>query len=162
MRNEYRITRKLYQTWLWENMRKPPKIYFFLFWVTFGLLITAMCIAMQMKFLFIFAVFCIYRAFFRDLLFAKRQYSLLAKRYGGENWTRTVSFEEKEIVTTENGAAGTVSHRVPYGEIARIEEKDNRAWLILRNKTVIRLYKDRFVDSSWDECRHFLESRMNP
>ncbi len=70
----------------------PPKIYFSIFWVGFALLITAVCFTMQMEFLFVFALFCIYRAFFRDLLFSHRQYSLLAKNYGGEDWTRTVYF----------------------------------------------------------------------
>ncbi len=161
MKNEFQITPHLYQTWLWENMRKPPKAYFLIFWAAFSLLIAVICITEHMGFLSIFAVFCVYRAFFRDFLFSKRQYALLARNYGGENWTRTVSFEEHEIVTTEGGDTGAVTHRVPYGEITRIEERDNKVWLFLQSKMVIRLYKDRFVDSTWEECSHFLETKMN-
>ena len=162
MKNEFQITRKLCQTWLWEAVRMPPKIYFSIFWVGFALLITAVCFTMQMEFLFVFALFCIYRAFFRDLLFSHRQYSLLAKNYGGEDWTRTVYFEENEIFSTDEGVKATTSYRIPYSDIVRIKEKDNKVWLVLRDKKVIRLYKDKFSGTSWEECRQFLEAKMAP
>lgn len=101
----------------------------------------------------ILALFCIYRAFFRIFVIARVQYRRLAQLNGGENWVRRIAFEEDGIILTE----GDSSYHVAYSEIVNIREKGNKIWLDAANKTVLRLYKDAFVESDWEECRQHLD-----
>ena len=158
MKNEYQITWKLYRTWLWENMRKPPKCFFPIIWVLFSIWAARLCFFLEsIPLAVLFAFFGIYRAFFRDLLFARKQYNALARTYGEENWLRTISLQEDKLVTTEGNVLNLQSS---YSDIAAIKEKGNEICLILKNKTVIRLYKDKCVNASWEECRHFIEEKI--
>lgn len=160
MKNEYRVTRQLCRTWLWENMRKPPMLIVFIMWVFISLLVLWGMLYTPFTSLFaILEIFCLYRAFFRTLLLHRKQYNTLARTYG-ENWLRTICFEEDKLVVTE-GNVSVSSLQFPYSDIASIEEKDNKVWLRLKNKFSVRLYKDKFIDASWGECRAFLAEKMS-
>lgn len=160
MKNEYIVTWQLYRTWLWENMRKPLKCVFSVIWAAFTIWSIVMYLSLRFSALLIFVVFGVYRAFFRDLLLAKKRYNLLAQSYGGTNWTRIISFEEDRIVTTDEQSKANASYQTYYTEIAQIKEKGNKVWLILKDKMVIRLYKDKFSGASWEECRTYLMEKM--
>ena len=56
---------------------------------------------------------------------------------------------------------GTISAAFEYKDIMSICEKDNSVWLNARNRTVIRIYKDAFVDGTWDECKSLLHARKD-
>lgn len=43
--------------------------------------------------------------------------------------------------------------RFDYSDIINIWEKGNKIWLDASNKAVLRLYRDAFVESDWDECK---------
>lgn len=160
MKNEYRVTRQLCRTWLWENMRKPPMLIVFIMWVFISLLVLWGMLYTPFTSLFaILEIFCLYRAFFRTLLLHRKQYNTLARTYG-ENWLRTICFEEDKLAVTE-GNVSVSSLQFPYSDIASIEEKDNKVWLRLKNKFSVRLYKDKFIDASWEECRAFLAEKMS-
>lgn len=139
-------------------MSKPPKCFFPIVWILIGIWFVQICLVIEsIPLAIFFAFFCIYRAFFRDLLFATKQYNALAQTYKEENWLRNISFQEDMLIVTE----GTLILQQPYSDIASIKEKDNKIWLVLKDKKVIRLYKDKFVDGSWEECRSFLEGKIS-
>ncbi len=158
MKNEYQVTRQLCRTWVLENMSKPPWLPILILW---GLL-AVLCVWGMFSTPFpgllgVLALFCLYRLFLRNLIISRRQYSRLAKTYG-ENWTRTICFEEDKLVVTEGNVS---SLQLPYSDIVSIEEDGNKVRLVHKSKSVVRLYKDKFIDASWEECRTFLAAKMH-
>ena len=59
------------------------------------------------------------------------------------------------------GNVSVSSLRLPYSDIVSIKEEGNKVWLVLKTKKVVRLYKDKFVGGSWEECRSFLEEKIS-
>lgn len=157
IKNEYRVTWDIYKSWLSENRMKSPRLTFIIIWIIFGLVMTGMYVAFREALYLLMLLLCIYRAFFRDILVTMRQYGLMAKTYGQKDWLRTIVFGEKQIISQE----GQVSVNYEYSDISEMKEKDNKVWLIFRNKTVIRVYKDCFVDSDWEECRALIERKCS-
>lgn len=155
IKNEYMVTWEVCRTWLSENRWKQPRLAITIMWIVLGVVAIGMGLAFRYALYFVFALFGFYRAFFRDILVARGQYDALAKSYGQKDWLRTIAFDGEQIVVTEGNL--TVNHS--YADIIDIKEKDNKAWLMLRNKKMIRLYKDCFGDSSWEECRALIEER---
>lgn len=102
-----------------------------------------------------FTLFGMYRGFLRWRVAASRQYSLLAKQYGGENWVRTVSFETDRIVLEE----GNFRADYPYEDVLGVTERNGYIRIFLRGDTVLRLYGDRFVRGTWEDCRKWLDGR---
>ena len=157
IKNEYEVTWKVYKSWLFENRMKSPRLTFTIIWIIFGLVSIGMYVVSRFSLYLLMVLFCIYRAFFRDILVTMRQYGFMAKTYGQKDWLRTIVFEEEQIISQE----GQVSVNYNYSDISEIKEKDNKVWLIFKNKTVIRMYKDCFVDSDWEECRTFIERKCS-
>ena len=150
--NEYQVTWKLYRSWAAENMAKGAQLVMMVIWCVIALLCLVLAIAAESGFkslFFLLAVFGIYRAFFRIFVIAKSQYRRLASSYGKENWTRRIAFEDDSINLTE----GNLSIHYAYSDIINIREKGNEICLDASDKTVLRLYRDAFVESSWEECR---------
>lgn len=155
MKNEYCITWKLYRSWAFENLFKGARLTFLIIWSLFCLVSLWLGLSGFNIFYIFLAIFCFYRAVLRTLLFAKKQYKTLVKMYGKENWTRTITFEDSCISLIE----GPISIQYSYTDLAGIREKDNKIWLIFNNSTVIRLYKNAFVDSDWTECKSLITAR---
>ena len=150
--NEYQVTWERYRSWAVENMFKGARLVMMAVWCVFALLCLFLA-AIEMSslsglYLFL-ALFGIYRAFFRIFVIAKSEYRRLAQSYGKENWTRRIAFEDDGISLTEEN----ISVRYAYPDIVSVREKGNKIWLDASNKTVLRLYKDAFVDSDWEECK---------
>ena len=150
--NEYQVTWKRYRSWAAENMVKGARLVMMIIWCVFALLCLALMMIDNLAFrslYFLLAALGIYRAFFRNFVIARSQYRRLAQNYGKENWTRRIAFEDDGITLTE----GNLSFRYDYSDIINIREKGNKIWLDASNKTVLRLYRDAFVKSDWDECK---------
>lgn len=150
--NEYQVTWKLYRSWAAENMAKGTQLVMMVIWCVIALLCLVLAIAAESGFkslFFVLAAFGIYRAFFRILVIAKSQYRRLALSYGKENWTRRIAFEDDGITLSE----GKASFHYDFSDIVNVREKGNRIWLDASDKTVLRLYKDAFVESGWEECK---------
>lgn len=154
--NEYQVTWKVYRSWAAENMAKGARLVMMIIWC----ILTVLCLLLAVldesplsRLYMILVFFGIYRAFFRNFVIARGQYRRLARINGGENWTRKITFEEDGINLTE----GNSSFHFAYSDIVRIREKGNKIWLDAANKTVLRLYRDAFVESSWEECRELLQ-----
>ena len=150
--NEYQVTWKLYRSWVAENMTKGVRLVMMVVWCVITLLCLVLAITAESGFkslFFVLAVFGIYRAFFRIFVIAKSQYRRLALSYGKENWTRRIAFEDNGINLTE----GKASFHYDYSDIVNVREKGNKIWLDASDKTVLRLYRDAFVESDWEECK---------
>ena len=158
MRNEYRLTWKLYRTWMLENMLKKKKLFFLILYFLLGVGCVYMAVTEGFLRLFytLLAVFCFYRALFRDIQFGKKQYARLAQAYGEENWTRTIEFREEDIYIAE----GNLTIKYLYKDILRIREKDDKVWLDAKDQTAIRLYKSAFVEGNWEECKKKITESM--
>lgn len=157
IRNEYEVTWKLFESWLWENKRKPLRLGFTIMWVLLGLTATGMAVIFRSALFLVMTFLCLYRAFFRDILAAKKQYAAMEKSYGQRDWLRTITFDEDQATVLE----GNISVKYQYSDIVGMKEKGNKVWLLLRDEKVIRLYKDCFVDSDWEECRTLIERKCS-
>ena len=158
--NEYQVTWKLYRSWVAENMTKGARLVMMVAWCVITLLCLVLAITAESGFkslFFVLAVLGIYRAFFRSFVIAKSQYRRLALSYGKESWTRRIAFEDDGINLRE----GNLSLHYAYSDIINIHEKENEIRLDASDKTVLRLYKDAFVESSWNECRAKADFAVN-
>lgn len=95
------------------------------------------------------ALLDIYIAFFLNNLIVKLQYKRLAQIYGKNSWVRTISFEDDKIIVREEKS----EIKYDYSDILSIVEKDERIYLKLQAKFVIGLYKSKFVDCTWEDCK---------
>lgn len=162
MKNEYKVTKKLLRRWMTENMYKGVQLGMNIGWAVLGALCVVLMIfnAADVTDYVIYGallVLCVYMAVLRIFPLTAVQYRRMAKIYGEENWTRTITFGDENITLSE----GTISAAFEYKDIMSIREKDNSVWLNARNRTVLRLYKDAFVDGSWDECKELLHARKD-
>lgn len=159
IKNEYRVTWKMFGSWLLENKMKPPKLFFTIMWTIFGLVVIGMAVAFRFAAYYVIALLflCFYRMLFRDILVARRQYAAMAKSYGQRDWLRTITFEEGQITLLE----GNISVNYMYSDLSEIKEKDNKVWLILKDDKVIRMYKDCFVNADWEKCRSLIEEKRS-
>ena len=150
MRNEYTVTWKLYREWLIENKIKGIKLFFLLFWSFMEIVILIRICYKGFSVLYLLmTIYCVHRAFFLDYIAAKKQYTHLAKVYGGENWTRIITISDTDIYISE----GTSVINYNNTDVVRVKEKDDRIWLDMNSDTVIRLYKSAFVEGSWETCK---------
>lgn len=157
IKNEYRVTKKVYLSWVAEGMFKGTRLVMTIVWCVFALCMGVMAaISYLQGFCILMMLFGIYRAFGRIFVISNRQYKLLAEMYGAEEgWLRTITFEEEEIVLSE----GRTTVKYAYKDIIEVQEKDNKIWLKAVDKTVIRMYKDCFVEGTWEECKQLLQAK---
>lgn len=149
MKSEYCVTWQLYKSWIIESMFRREKLALFIYWCVFALLFFGAGVVQGLYILWLFSAYCLYRAFLRNILLGKKQYDLLAKTYGQENWTRTILLEDDMISISE----GTASIQYTYADIVDVLVKNDTIKITFMNKTVIRLYKTAFADSDWAECK---------
>lgn len=149
---EYVMEKEKYIAWGKENAGTPMRLGFTVSWCVFAAITFVVAICCELYVLLPFCVLALYRGLLHWRILTARQYSLLAKRYGTENWVRKISFGEDHIVTAE----GNISMNTSFSELTGIEEKGNYIKLRLKNGIAIRLYSDCFVTGTWEECRAFL------
>lgn len=149
---EYVVDRKKYIAWAKDNASSGVRLGFTVFWCVFAAIVSAIAVYDGFYLLLLLGALFLYRGLAHWRVLAARQYSLLAKRYGTENWVRSISFGEDNIVTAE----GNLSLDTSCSELTGIEEKGNYIRLRLKDRTAIRLYSDCFVKGTWEECRAHL------
>ncbi len=165
MKNEYIVNWQLLKKWTNESRFSGIRLFFFISWcvllTVFIVSIVLSIVANMYNYMYYFVLFAIlsfYYAFFQNTIIAKKQYKRLAQIYGKSSWIRTISFEENEIVVKEEKA----ETRYNYSDILEIVEKDERIYLKLQAKAVLRLYKSKFVDCSWEDCKkRIVENNSN-
>ena len=156
MRNEYTIDWPLLKKWTNESHYSGMRLIFFILWCALligSIVFVVLSIVANMYFYgliyILIALFSFYRAFLWNIMIAKQQYKRLAQIYGKTSWVRTISFEDDGIVIKEE----KTETKYNYSDILDIVEKDERIYLKLQAKTVMRLYKSKFVDCTWKECK---------
>ncbi len=165
MKNEYIVDWQLLKKWTNESRFSGIRLFFFVSWcvlvTVFIVFIVLFIVANMYDYIYYFVLFAIlsfYYAFFQNTIIAKKQYKRLVQIYGKSSWVRTISFEENEIVVKEEKA----ETKYNYSDILEIVEKDERIYLKLQAKAVLRLYKSKFVDCSWDDCKkRIIENNPN-
>ena len=158
MKNEYMITRALMRSWAKEyHLHGTANIISFillcileLISVTF--LILSIVYALNWLYIYIFALgslLAFYKLFVARFVIVANRYKLFSKTYGVSEWMRTTEFLEDEIVLTDH----TSVSKLRYENVQRIKENNNVIMIYMNNNTGLRLYKDAFVEGTWEECR---------
>lgn len=165
MKNQYLITWELYKSWMFDvNVRRERRRrYLMIGWcilLAVCLFMGAVCLFMGIWpyeiLFFIFAVFCAYRAFLRNMLLASRQFKAMRDRFKKNEWVRTIQFEDDRITLSEEDF---LVIKYCYSDIVDIKECGNQIYLDMQDKSVIRLYQSAFVDTDWNRCKAWIESR---
>ena len=73
---------------------------------------------------------------------------LLARGFG----MSLSEFLDDEIVLTDH----TSVSKFKYSNIQKIKEKNNVVMVFMNNNMALRLYKDAFVEGSWEECKKLI------
>lgn len=154
MKNEYTVTQKVYQSWGRENHTKGVYLTFTIMWsVLAAVLLCLNVYAGWNAFGILMLLFCLYRAFLRNDVLVRGQYKRLSQTYGTTDWTRSIDFGEDGITLSD----GNMSVRYAYKDITGFREQDNKIWLDASNKTVIRMYKDCFVDTDYETWKNWMK-----
>ena len=162
MKNQYKVTKNLMISWAKGlHLDLLRNAILFIAWCAIGLYGLAMLILLaknggewKIWCLYILLLcLAVYKAFVSPLVAALNRYEKLAASYGVGEWIRTIEFKEQDIVFTDHQSV-TVFR---YDHIKKIKEKNNTVSILLQNNTLLVLYKDAFVDSTWEECKDFLD-----
>lgn len=155
--NKYTLTKNIFMEWGKENAFSGKHKAFAVYWVMIAIVWIAIAGAFKMWIGWLAALFCVYRGCVRWMVVTNGQYKILSKQHGGENWTRRILFQPDNIQVMD----GNVAVQYKYTDITNIKEKGNYIKLVANNGTVIRMYENGFVDSTWEECKKFICEKMN-
>lgn len=156
MKNQFVVTEKLFQSWGKESRKKGFYLAFKIVWCTLAAMIFLVCILYGWTFFSVFMLlFCLYRAFLHYYVITRAQYRRLSRTYGTSDWTRTIDFSEDGILVND----GKILVQYTYQDIVGFRENGNKIWLDASNKTVIRLYKDCFVDTDYESWKNWMKER---
>lgn len=164
--NEYTVTKDLYLTWYKEGRKKGLQLKISIMWVVILVLLLAATIVYAVSphsgdtrpWLAIegaLMIYSVYHLFFRRKIAAGDMYDKMAAQLG-ENWTKTVVFEEDGIHTIE----GNFEVKYPYTEIESVRSEGDEISIETDTKFVIRAYKDKFVSGDYAKFARFIESKV--
>ncbi len=161
MKNEYKITKELVRSWAREyHLHGAANIFLFVLWCVIGVvgiggIIFSIALGLDWMVIYLYAlmlVIAVFKLFIQRFITWSRRYKLYVTTYGATEWTRTVEFSDDEIVLTDH----TSVSRVKYSNIQKIKEKNNVVMIFMNNNMALRLYKDAFVEGSWEECKRVI------
>lgn len=153
IQNSYLVTWKRFREWGFENAIKGVRLGISIMWLLLAVFILSF--GNQLAIAYVFFAFCLYRALFRWLVVTNTQYRHLCTNHKGADWERNIFFEETKIILND----GIITVEYLYSDINRIKEKENKVWLYMKNKTVVRLYKDCFTTGNWEMCKTLLDEK---
>jgi hypothetical protein len=170
MRNEYRVTKELMISWWREFHFFGINIFLTALFGVLGadclILLGSYIITKDFGNVYFYLVavillLSVYKIFFSRYFVMKKRYQSFAKIYGVPEWTRVTEFSDNDIllVDCENGVEYSVA-RIKYENVKRIKEKGNAVFLYCGGTSAIRIYKDAFVNCTWEECRAFVEGKI--
>ncbi len=165
MKNEYKITKKLMMSWANEYyLPDAANIIAFVLWCIIGIMglgLLGILIAIGGKwttwyFAILFLVLSVYKLFFSRFVFMSNRYKMLSKTYGVDEWIRTAEFADDEIILSDH----TSITKFKYSNIKKIKEKNNTVMIFFNDNLSMRLYKDAFVEGTWEECKEMINSKI--
>ena len=161
MKNEYKITKDLIKSWAKEyNLHGAANIFLFVIWCVVGVigisgLIFSILLHIDWLVVYLYAlilVIAVFKLFIQRFIVWPKRYQLFSTTYGVTEWMRTMEFSDDEIVLTDH----TSVSKFQYDNIQKIKEKNNVVMIFMNNNLALRLYKDAFVEGSWEECKKML------
>ena len=164
MINEYKVTKQLFMSWAKERPTYGINAIFYVFWLvmtlgSIGLLI--LCAYTNGSMLqwytgIIMVALCVFKLFFSRMLGASQRYQLISKNIGVTEWIRTIEFTHDDIILRDH----THFSNFKYEEIKRIKEKDNSITICFSGNYMLRLYKDAFVEGTWEDCKAIIDEKL--
>ena len=161
MKNEYKITKDLIKSWAKEyHIHGGVNIFLFVLWCVVGIigllgLIFSISMTLDWRVIYIYAlmfIIAVFKLFIQRFIIWSKRYKLYSTTYGVTEWMRTTEFLDDEIVLTDH----TSVSKFKYCNIQKIKEKNNVVMVFMNNNMALRLYKDAFVEGSWEECKKLI------
>ena len=166
MKNEYKITKDLIKSWAKEyHIHGAANIILFILWCVAGIIgISGMIISIMLHMDWVviclyawMLVIAVFKLFIQRFIIWSKRYKLFSTTYGVTEWMRTTEFLDDEIILTDH----TSVSKFKYSNIQKIKEKNNVVIVSMNNNMALRLYKDSFVEGSWDECKQMILKKSN-
>ena len=87
-----------------------------------------------------------------------KRFHVLSEKYGLSEWIRSTEFKDDEIILSDH----TTVLKFKYEDIKEIKEKNNVVMIFFKKdrNRAIRLYKDAFVEGTYEECKAKIISKM--
>ena len=170
MKNQYKITKDLMQTWAKEyHLHGAANVILFIIWCVLGVigisgLIFSIALHSEWMAIYIYAlltIIAVFKLFLVRFVVWSKRYKLYSTTYGVSEWIRTTEFLDDEIILTDH----TSVSKLKYSNIEKIKEKNNVVMIFMNNNMALRLYKDAFVEGSWEECKKksmICSNKINP
>lgn len=161
MKNEYKITKDLIKSWAKEyHIYGAANITLFILWCVAGIIgIAGLYFSIMLRtgllIIYIYAfilVMAVFKLFIQRFIVWSSRYKLYSTTYGVTEWMRTTEFLDDEIVLTDH----TSISKFKYSNIKKIKEKNNVVMIFMNNNMALRLYKDAFIEGSWEECKEII------
>ena len=165
MRNEYKVTKRELMSWAKEYyLPGAANIILFIFWILVGLmglstLILFILAGSDWTYFFmsgLLLLVSVFKLFFSRFLVYSNRYKLCSKTYGVTEWVRSTEFADDAIIISDH----TSVSRLRYENIKNIKEKNNVVMIFFNNNLALRLYKDAFVEGTWEECKEKIRSMI--
>jgi len=164
MKNECRITKKEMLSWGKDySLHGLANVLLFVFWCvvlvggTVGL-VSSICLHQRWVYVYVFAIIVyigVFKLFLQRFLVWARRYKVYATTYGVSEWIRTTEFSEEEIVITDH----TSVSKLRYENITGMTEKKNVVMIFFNHNIGLRLYKDGFVEGTWEACKAMISQK---
>ena len=165
MKNQYKITKDLMKTWAKEyHLHGAANVILFIMWCVLGVigiagLIFSIALHSEWMVIYIYALFTIiafFKLFLARFFVWSKRYKMYSTTYGVSEWIRTTEFLDDEIILTDH----TSISKLKYSNIKAIKEKGNVVMIFMNNNMALRLYKDAFVEGSWEECKEKINAML--
>ncbi len=156
MTNEYTVDRRLYRQWARENAFRGTRLVMFIVWCVLFLAMAGLAVwrfaagdAGGGAVYVLFAAFCLYRAFLRNVLIAERQFGQMSRYYGKKSWTRRIGLTDGGLVLTEE----KTRQEIAWDDLSEMTEKGDLVVLRTRGGGAVRLYKSKCAGCEWKDFR---------
>ena len=165
MINEHKITKELLMSWAKDYyLVRKRDIILFVLWSIVGicglLLLMPLVVfggdSLDWVLAILFIFFAVYKLFIGRFVYMSKRYKMFAKTYGVDEWLRTIEFLEDEILLTDH----TTVNKLQYRNIKKVIEKGNVVLIVMNDNIAFRIYKNAFVEGSWEDCKKFLNSKQ--
>ena len=166
MKNEYKITRDLMKSRAKEyHLHGATNKVLFVVWCILGAIgVGGLILSISLKsdwinvyFYALFTFVAFFKLFISRFVVWSKRYKVYSATYGVSEWIRTTEFLEDEIILTDH----TSVSKLRYENIQKIKEQKNVVMIFMNNNMALRLYKDAFVEGTWESCRDFLNSKTS-
>ena len=164
MKNQYKITKELMFSWAKDfpifTVSTAILYILYSFAALCGFLLLATLLAKggeESDFIIaiLILIISLYRLFFSRIVLTVSTYTRLSNRFNSTEWVQTVEFCEDKIKVSLHNSTGEYS----YSQIKKIVERKKQAFIIFKNG-VLRLYKNAFIEGSWEECKQKLTAHI--